>query len=693
LDAGVPDTATLDGLDPEQRLVAEALRGPLCVLAGAGTGKTRAITHRVAHLVHTGTAPVSQVLAVTFTTRAAAELRDRLRRLGVPGVQARTFHSAALRQLAFFYPRVVGGELPPVMDSKFRLVAEAAGRLGLVLDRTEIRDVASELEWAKATCVPPEGYVAAVGTAGRQPALPPAEVARLFAAYERLKEDRPVLDFEDLLMLAAVSIERHPGVAEEVRSRYRHFVVDEYQDVNPLQQRLLEAWLGDRDDVCVVGDPNQTIYSFTGATSAYLLGFPARHPGATVVRLVRDYRSSPEVVQVANRLIAGAPATGPRLELLAQRPSGPAPVLVVYDDEPAEAAGVATSVVALLRAGVTPAEVAVLFRTNGQSEAYEASLAEAGVPYQVRGSERFFDRPEVRQAVVLLRGAARSEPPSGGLADQVRHVLSSMGWTAQPPAGSGAVRERWDSIAALVSLADELADRQPDVGLEDFAAELAERAAAQHAPPIDGVTLASLHAAKGLEWDAVFVVGLTDGMLPISYATTAEQVEEERRLLYVGMTRARRHLSLSWARSRSPGGRGSRQPSRFLDGLLPTAGAGRADGRGGRDRGRGGRGGPPRCRVCGKGLLDAVGVKLGRCVGCPADMDEALFERLRVWRLERSRELSQPAFCVFTDATLTAIAERRPRSPGELAGIAGVGRAKLDRYGADVLALVGESPS
>ncbi|MFP8883627.1 ATP-dependent DNA helicase UvrD2 [Streptomyces mangrovi] len=689
----------LEGLDPEQREVATALHGPVCVLAGAGTGKTRAITHRIAYGVLAGVLPPASVLAVTFTNRAAGEMRGRLRQLGAGGVQARTFHSAALRQLQFFWPKAIGGDLPRLLERKVQLVAEAAARCRIRLDRNELRDVTGEIEWAKVTQSVPEDYPAAMAKSSREAPRDPAEISRIYGLYEQLKRERSVIDFEDVLLLMVGILQERPDIADTVRRQYQHFVVDEYQDVSPLQQRLLELWLGDRESICVVGDASQTIYSFTGATPDHLLDFRTRHPGATVVKLVRDYRSTPQVVHLANGLLAQARgrAAEHRLELVSQRETGPEPVYTEYPDEPAEAEGVARRIRELMDAGVPASEVAVLYRVNAQSEVYEQALADAGAPYQLRGAERFFERPEVREAGVALRGAARAGGNDPLLADtvdlpsQVRAVLGGTGWTPQPPAGSGAVRDRWESLAALVRLAEDFARARPQATLADFVAELDERANAQHAPTVEGVTLASLHSAKGLEWDAVFLVGLTDGTLPISYARTDEQVEEERRLLYVGVTRARRHLSLSWALSRSPGGRGGRRPSRFLAGLRPgSSPGGRPGGAGGVERGGGRsrrRRGPVRCRVCGRTLTDAGEIKLMRCEGCPSDLDEELYERLREWRSAQARQLGQPAYCVFTDKTLMAIAEALPDNETELSRIPGVGGRKLQRFGADVLAL------
>jgi DNA helicase II / ATP-dependent DNA helicase PcrA len=694
----------LDGLDPEQREVAEALVGPVCVLAGAGTGKTRALTHRIAHGVLSGVYVPQRVLAVTFTARAAGELRTRLRALGVGGVQARTFHAAALRQLGYFWPQVIGGGPPQILEHKAKLVADAASRLRLSVDRAAVRDLSAEVEWAKVSMLTPQSYPAAAGRAGRgQPGgFDQLTVARVFEVYEEVKGDRGVIDFEDVLLLTAGILEENPAVATAVREQYRHFVVDEYQDVSALQQRLLDLWLGGRDDLCVVGDPSQTIYSFTGASPQHLLDFPRRYREATVVRLVRDYRSTPEVVALANGLLARATRGKDQpepLRLVAQRPPGPAPTLVGYDDDVAEATGVAARVARLVEAGTPASEIAVLFRTNAQSQAFEAALTDRGIGYLLRGGERFFARPEVREAVMLLRGAARASSADQPVGEEVRAVLAAAGWTAAPPTtGGGAVRERWESLQALASLTDDLAAADPGVTLADLVAELEERASAQHAPTVQGVTLASLHAAKGLEWDAVFLAGLSEGLMPISLAEGWAAVEEERRLLYVGITRAREHLQLSFARARNPGSRGTRQPSRFLDGLLD--GAARADRGDGRTAKRVKepaatvkRRLPTTCRVCRAPLDTAAERKIGRCSTCPPSYDEDLFERLREWRAAVAAEAKLPPYVVFTDATLVAIAERAPSDPAGLAAIPGVGPAKLDRYAADVLALLaGEVP-
>lgn len=696
-----PGAEVLDGLDPEQRAVAETLYGPVCVLAGAGTGKTRAITHRIAHGVLSGAFPSSQVLAVTFTTRAAGEMRGRLRGLGVGGVQARTFHSAALRQARYFWPLVNGSDLPPLVDSKIPLVAEAAHRLRIHADRTLLRDIASEIEWSKVSNVAAQDYPAAAAAAGRGvAAVTPDQLTALVGTYAEVCRDHGRIDLEDVLLLTCALIADSPRVAAAVRSQYRHLVVDEYQDVSPLQQRLLDLWLGDSREVCVVGDPGQTIYSFAGASPRYLLEFASRYPGAAVLRLERDYRSTPQVIAVANEVLARAPrlpagraGPGP-LKLRAQRGPGPAVEFAATPDEVAEAAGVAAAIKRLTTGpnALAPREVAVLFRINAMSAEYESALTDLGIPYVVRGAERFFDREEVRRAITLLRGSARAVAdgartgPGAALVEEVREVLGAVGWDPAKPPTSGRARERWESLAALDALAADTAAADPQAGLAEFVAEVAARAEAAHAPTADGVTLSSLHSAKGLEWEAVFLVGLHEGGLPLSHADTDEAVEEERRLLYVGVTRARTRLRLSWSAARSPGGRSRRSRSRFLDGIAPaepangSAGAGRSARR------------VVRCAVCGRSLTVPAEIAVARCASCPTGYDDGLFERLRTWRTDTARAAGVPAYVVLTDATLALVAERRPSSDAELVAINGIGATKLGRYGADLIAVCAGEP-
>lgn len=547
----------LAGLDEQQRAAASLLRGPVCVLAGAGTGKTRVITHRIAHGVDTGAYSPGRVMAVTFTAKAAGEMRGRLRALGVEGVAARTFHATALAQLNYFWPQLAGDTAPTIIDKKVRVLGEAADALRLRLDAATLRDAASRIEWRKVAMrsIDDDARAHPAGLG----ALDAGQLADLMRGYEKLKDERRQLDFEDVLLACAGMLESEPRVAAAVHEQYRHLTVDEFQDVSPVQHRLLELWLGDRRDVCVVGDASQTIYSFAGADPRYLLEFAHRYDDATVVRLERNYRSDPAILAVANALMRGRPGA---LALSSPREAGPAPVVRAYDDDAAEAAGVADAIAAQLAAGAQPEQVAVLYRANAQSAPLLAALAARGIAATVLGGTRFFDLPEVRQAVMALR-AASVAPVETTVTAAVRDVLRALGLTDDPPPAGGALRDAWEARAAVLRLAEQAPE---GTALRAFTDELLARGRTQHEPALRTVTLATLHAAKGLEWQHVHLVGLAEGLLPISYATGLEQIDEERRLAYVGITRAARSLSLSW--SRHSGSR-PRERSRFLAEIGP----------------------------------------------------------------------------------------------------------------------------
>lgn len=676
----------LSVLDEDQRVAAEAPRGPVCILAGAGTGKTRTITYRIANLIDRGQVAPNRVLAVTFTKRAAGEMRDRLTAMGIGGVQARTFHSAAMRQLQYFWPQIAG-DLPwRVLDNKFPIVARATRAAGLDTGKEMVRDLLSEIEWAKSSVIGPEDYVQRIADSPRTPPADAQKVAQVYRFYEEAKTspEGMLIDYDDLLIHVAGALENAPAVAEEFRAQYQSFVVDEYQDVTPLQQRVLEAWLGTRDDLTVVGDANQTIYSFTGATPDYLLNFSRTYEHATVVKLQRDYRSTVEITDLANTVIGKASGriAGTRLELQGMRGHGPEPQFNGYDDEPAEARAVAQKVRKLLNDGVPAREIAILYRINAQSAAFEAALADEGIVYQVRGGEGFFQRAEIREAFAqLLRASKRTDLPDDPVRI-ARAALAPLGLTPEEPEGAKA-RERWQSLNALVDLIEEIVRTREASNMAEVLGSLRRRAEAKQPPAVDGVTLASLHAAKGLEWDAVFLVGLVEKTLPISHALKAgdEQIEEERRLFYVGVTRAREHLHMSWSLARQEGGHKSRTRSRFLDGLVPELEVEKSPQRLKRAK---------RCRVCGNQLGTPAEKSLGRHEECEPNFDEAVYAALKRWRLDVSRAAGQPAFVVFTDATLMSIAEAMPADERELLGVSGVGPVKVDNYGAGVLEVLGQ---
>ncbi|MBL3686711.1 ATP-dependent helicase [Leucobacter zeae] len=558
----------LEGLDPDQREIAECLRGPVAVLAGAGTGKTRAITHRIAYGVLSGVYDAERVLAVTFTRKAAGELQGRLRGLGAEGVRAQTFHGAALAQLGHFWPQFVGGAAPQVLPGKVAAISQAVEATGLRLGAEALRDVASEIEWRKTSMLSIDGYAARVGDRPVPQGLTDEQLVDVHRAYAALLEERRQIDFEDVLVLLTGMLESEPRAALQMRERYRFFTVDEFQDVSPLQHALLKVWLGTRDELCVVGDASQTIYSFAGASSSYLLRFGAEYPHAREIRLERNYRSVEPIVRLSNRLMRDRPGaltlravradedrTRPSAAAAKQRAAA-APSFGWFASEHDEAEAVADSIAAAIRAGTAASEIAVLYRTNAQSARFEEALRRREIGVRVHGAQRFFDRADVRQAIMLIRGEAKVADPRP-LFQIVSDVLRAGGWSAQPPEVA-AQREKWEALGALLSLVDEMPD---GAGIREFSDELLARQRAHHEPTVEAVTLSAIHAAKGLEWSMVHVVGMSEGVLPIAHATDDEAVAEERRLCYVAFTRARDVLRLSGVEG---GGRARRAPSRFI---------------------------------------------------------------------------------------------------------------------------------
>ena len=531
----------LAALDPDQRAVALATRGPVCVIAGAGTGKTRAITHRIAYAAAIGTMDPQKVLALTFTAKAAGEMRARLRSLGVPTVAARTIHSAALKQLLYFWPSVFGGRTPDLMTTKTGFLTEAINRAGLsdairATNRELMRDIASEIEWAKVSQVAPSDYIDEISKRMQKPRVLPEQMVQIYTAYESVKKQELAIDFEDVLLLCAAMLEEEREVRERVQDQYRYFTIDEYQDVSPVQQRLINAWLGKRNDICVVGDPAQTIYSFAGATPVFLNTFTQRFPDAEVIRLSTGYRSTPEITFAANALLRHG-SMGQ--ELVAQNDHGSAPSVVGYSDEAAEVTGVLSEITELLNSGTPPHEVAILARTNSQLKSVERAMLKVNLPYQVRSTERFFDRKEVRDFLSEVRKASVIPTEGQGWIDELRTL-------AQPYLTGEAI----DGIAALLHLARELDsdDNFTPKTLRGYLREVEDRVQQNNPPTMPVVTLATLHAAKGLEWERVFLIGASEGQLPVSDAS----IDEERRLFYVGITRAKADLHISYRKSPSP---------------------------------------------------------------------------------------------------------------------------------------------
>ena len=541
------EDSILAALDPDQRAVALATRGPVCVIAGAGTGKTRAITHRIAYAAAIGTMDPQKVLALTFTAKAAGEMRARLRTLGVPTVAARTIHSAALKQLLYFWPSVFGGRTPDLMTTKTGFLTEAINRAGLsgslrATNRELMRDIAAEIEWAKVSQVGPTDYINEVSKRMQKPRVTPEQMVQVYTAYESIKKQELAIDFEDVLLLCSAMLEEERDVRERVQDQYRYFTIDEYQDISPIQQRLINAWLGTRTDICVVGDPAQTIYSFAGATPVFLNSFTQRFPEAEVIRLTTGYRSTPEITFAANALLRHGTMGQ---ELVAFNSHGSKPIVTGYGDEPGEIRGVMAEINALFVNGTQPQEVAILARTNAQLKGAEKAMLAQKIPYQVRNTERFFERREVRDFLKQVRQASVIPAEGQGWIDELRSL-------AQPYLTGEAI----DGIAALLHLARELDDDDnfTPKTLRTYLREVEDRVQQNNPPTMPVVTLATLHAAKGLEWERVFLIGASDGQLPLTNSSGEAVIEEERRLFYVGITRAKADLHISY--------RGN--PSQFL---------------------------------------------------------------------------------------------------------------------------------
>ena len=550
----------LNGLDPDQLAVVTAIRGPVCVIAGAGTGKTRVITNRIAYAINSGVTDPTKVLALTFTARAAGEMRARLRTLGVPNVAARTFHSAALKQLLYFWPYSFGGQFPTLLTSKSGFISQAIERAEIAIpaQAASLREIASEIEWAKVLEISPDSYQDEAVKSNRNIQLPNNKsksenleiVAKVYEAYESLKRQERTLDFEDILLLTVGMLEEDRGVRERVRDQYRYFTVDEYQDVSPLQQRLLNLWLGNREEICVVGDAAQTIYSFAGATSNFLLTFKNRFPDAQVFRLSRGYRSTPEIINTANQILRTANLVSDHgNELSSANKHGSKPVISGFNTTGDEISYVVNEVIKHINSGVESSDIAILARTNSQLDQLKSALNNAKITNQVKSGERFFDRVDVRDAMRVIRSASVLPPEGGNWYEDLVSVLRPFGDA--------------DYVHGFLKLAKEMQSGNAEINLESggeelsqnpnlvrtttmrtFLRELEDRAEQNNPPTLPGVTLATLHSAKGLEWNHLFLIGVAEGLLPISNAT---DLNEERRLFYVGVTRARENIQITYA--------------------------------------------------------------------------------------------------------------------------------------------------
>jgi DNA helicase II / ATP-dependent DNA helicase PcrA len=619
------------------------------------------ISHRAAYAIETGVV-ADRVLLVTFTDKAATEMVERMASLGHPRVMAKTFHAMALTQLRHFWPsRHEGAPLPQILEGKGRILFPLAGRLPGGYRFTQVKDLAETIEWAKVRRIRPDRWL----VEGGDKAPIPAELfAELYADYERTKTRAGLIDFEDMLVETVDLLETDAAARALVTSRKTWFSVDEYQDTNPIAERLIHLWLGESRDLGVVGDPDQTIYTFTGATPEYLLEFEARHPGARVVALVENYRSTPQILELANRLM---PA-GPRGPLRATRPAGPAPTIRRFVTDREERDAIIADIRMLLGGGTEPGQIAVLVRINAQLPELEQALTRAGIPFTIRG-QRFFDRREVREARRLL-ATAKLDAAGKALEGAVRKLFEErlgLGSDAAAERAGDEAAERSASLETLILIVGDLVEAQPQLTRTDVVAELDRRDAAEASGATGGVNLLTYHRAKGLEWDAVFLPALEEGLLPIRHAKEDAEVDEERRLLYVGITRARRHLALSWAQGRTsaPGSKlAKRQRSRFLISV---------------ERGR-----TTERRVVN------IAQEVGDDEPSAAVRDAPLLEALQLWRRDRARADAVPAYVVAHDATLFAIAEDRPKSLAALRRVRGMGPMKLESYGEELLAIVSQ---
>jgi DNA helicase-2/ATP-dependent DNA helicase PcrA len=653
----------LEGLNDAQRAAVTITQGPLAIIAGAGSGKTRVISHRAAYAIATGVVDADHVLLVTFTEKAATEMHERMTSLGQPRVMARTFHAMALSQLRHFWPsRHDGQPAPQVLDAKWRILSPLARALPGGYKFTTVKDLAETIEWAKVRRIAPEQWV---GAGGERAPIPADLFARIYADYERAKTRNGVIDFEDMLVETVRLLESDDEAAALVRTRKTWFSVDEYQDTNPLAERLLELWLGPSGDIAVVGDPDQTIYTFTGATPDFLLDFETRHAGARVVSLVENYRSSPEILELANRLIASGGVMRPPLQ--ATQPSGPTPRILPFRDAEAERTAIVAVIREELAAGTNAGEIAILVRINAQLPEIEQALTRAGIAFRVRG-QRFFARPEVRDARRLL--AAAKLPMTGSMlvAAISRLFQERLGFGAADDGGGDEARERAASLELLVSIVEDLAAANRQLAIADVLTELEQRDARETSGATAGVNLLTYHRAKGLEWDVVLLPALEDGLLPIRQAKRDHEIDEERRLLYVGITRARRRLELSWAARRTgPGGsEAQRRPSPFLVTIED-----------------------PAARVADRATR--VRVIPGAPDNTPrrTHHDESpLMAALRAWRLETARSDGVPAYVVAPDALLMELADRRPTTIPALRRIKGMGPSRLARYGDEIVEIL-----
>ena len=682
----------LDGLDPSQRRAVTTEAQPLAILAGAGSGKTRVLTRRIAHRCATGTADARHVLALTFTRKAAAELDTRLRAFGLRDLPAAgTFHAVAYAQLRTRWSSA-GTAAPTLLDRKGRILGRILGGT----TRVSPSDLATEIEWAKARLVVPDRYPIAAAQADRRLPVDSERIAEWYRRYEADKRKRGLVDFDDLLSHCADAVLTDPSFAAAQRWRFRHLFVDEYQDVNPLQEHLLQAWLGDRPDLAVVGDPNQAIYSWNGAEPAFLTEFATRHPGAEVVQLEHSYRSTPQILHTAAAVLSSGRA-GARHGLQPHRASGPMPTVVGYASDLDEANGLARAVHDNHVPGRPWSAQAVLVRTNAQTSVIEAAFRRAAIPHRVRGAAQLLDDPEVRD--LLGRLDKLKEPLATTLTDLESSIANQRAalleaYADDPDADddlddldgfdrfdggideTSAAGRRIASLEQVLRLGRDLLVVEPTARTEGFSGWLRATLREDGPESADAVSILTFHAAKGLEWPVVHLAGIEAGFVPITHAKAAAEREEEQRLFYVAVTRAADVLRCTWAEQRTFGAQTvERRPSPFLAWIRGAT--------------------VELAREVVHAEHPHAAVAASRAELSRADLGERplrdahlVRSALQAWRAEVARHAAVRPTVVLSDKALEAIVRLRPTTLDELATVRDVGPSTRERHGARLLAVV-----
>lgn len=675
----------LEGLDENQRQAVEAVRGRVSIIATAGSGKTRVITNRIAYAIETKAQEPETGLALTFTNKAASEIRGRIARLKIPPVAAATFHATALRQLAHFWPQVIGGKIWSVISTKTSIIEEAATAARINLSDFTRRSVIGEIEWAKSSGLDAESYLK---LNRKVEEITGQQIVDIWGRYADLTKRRQVLDFEDILQLNLGMLANFPEVLQQVRMRYTWFTVDEFQDVTPLQNSLLKQWVGDRNELCVVGDPAQTIYTFAGASANYLQDFKLNHPETLQIELNRTYRCPESICEVANKLMALSPT--PSSMVSAKSLTGQVS-LKHYSDEEVEASEIADQISNLINNGVDPREISVLLRINSMSQVFEVAFEKLNIPYTMRGLTRFFERPEVKQMLLDLRVGSYVSSDIDLLV-AVKQVASLHGWSEVPKYSSESARSKWESLSALINVASDLKAINEDAGFEDFFAEIAHRTNENYDPQAAAVTISTIHTAKGLEWDHVFIPSVVEGILPFDPKRAADNIEEERRLFYVALTRAKQSALVSTSRTRLGY---ENAPSRFLGALGNTVDAFIAPLNQPKVSKPAAR--PEfkveKCRVCDRGINQVRELALKKCTACEKKTAKTVFSEniitgLKSWREDYAKQAEMLPWLLLSDLAIEALAEFQPKSIAELSEIHGINSAKSDVIGDELLLVI-----